>query len=42
MFLRSLRLFKIVRVAIRYGLDEIAISGFDTPRITRLLNGIFF
>ena len=42
MFLRSLRLFKIVRVAIRYGLDEIAISGFDTPRITRLLNGVFF
>ena len=42
MFLRSLRLFKIVRVAIRYGLDEIAISGFDTPRITRFLNAIFF
>jgi ubiquinone biosynthesis protein len=42
MFLRSLRLFKIVRVAVRYGLDEIAISGFDTPRITRLLNAIFF
>lgn len=42
MFLRSLRLFKIVRVSIRYGLDEIAISGFDTPRITRFLNAIFF
>src|SRR5450830_852487 len=42
MLLRSLRLFKIVRVAIRYGLDEIAISGFDTPRITRFLNAIFF
>lgn len=42
MLLRSLRLFKIVRVAIRYGLDEIAISGFDTPRITRFLNTIFF
>lgn len=42
MLLRSLRLFKIVRVAIRYGLDEIAISSFDTPRITRFLNGIFF
>src|SRR5450830_25368 len=42
MLLRSLRLFKIIRVAVRYGLDEIAISGFDTPRITRLLNALFF
>lgn len=42
MLLRSVRLFKIVRVAICYGLDEIAISGFDTPRITRFLNAIFF
>src|SRR5450830_402782 len=42
MFLRSLRLFKIIRVAVRYGLDEIAISGFDTPRITRFLNAMFF
>jgi ubiquinone biosynthesis protein len=42
MLLRSLRLLKIVRVAVRYGLDEIAISGFDTPRITRLLNIVFF
>jgi len=42
MLLRSLRLLKIVRVAVRYGLDEIVISGFDTPRITRVLNAIFF
>lgn len=42
MLLRSLRLFKIIRVAVRYGLDEIAVSGFDTPRILCLLNIIFF
>ena len=42
MLLRSLRLLKIVRVAVRYGLDEIVISGFDTPRITRVLNAFFF
>jgi len=42
MLLRSLRLFKIVRVAIRYGLDEIVISGFDTPRLARVLNVLFF
>ncbi|MFZ1180707.1 MAG: ubiquinone biosynthesis regulatory protein kinase UbiB [Herbaspirillum sp.] len=42
MLLRSLRLFKIVRVALRYGLDEIAVSGFDTPRILRLLSAVFF
>ena len=42
MLLRSMRLLKIVRVAVRYGLDEIAISGFDKPRITRLLNILFF
>jgi len=42
MLLRSLRLFKILRVAIRYGLDEIVISGFDTPRIARFANAVFF
>jgi ubiquinone biosynthesis protein len=42
MLLRSLRLLKIIRVAVRYGLDEIAVSGFDAPRILRLLNAVFF
>src|SRR5450830_1397612 len=42
MLLRSLRLFKILRVAVRYGLDEIVISGFDTPRIARFANAVFF
>ena len=42
MFLRSLRLFKIIRVAIRYGLDEIVASEFAPPRIARIVNAIFF
>ncbi|MFJ3047617.1 ubiquinone biosynthesis regulatory protein kinase UbiB [Herbaspirillum chlorophenolicum] len=42
MFLRSLRLFKIIRVAIRYGLDEIVASEFAPPRIARITNAIFF
>ncbi|MBB5392239.1 MULTISPECIES: ubiquinone biosynthesis regulatory protein kinase UbiB [unclassified Herbaspirillum] len=42
MFLRSLRLFKIIRVAIRYGLDEIIASEFAPPRIARITNAIFF
>ncbi|MCE3263600.1 MAG: ubiB [Pseudoduganella sp.] len=42
MIRKFLRLFKIVRVSVRYGLDEIAISGFDKPRISRLLDLAFF
>ncbi|MBP0599953.1 ubiquinone biosynthesis regulatory protein kinase UbiB [Herbaspirillum sp. LeCh32-8] len=42
MFLRSLRLFKIIRVAVRYGLDEIIASEFAPPRIARIVNAIFF
>ncbi|MDY7577866.1 ubiquinone biosynthesis regulatory protein kinase UbiB [Herbaspirillum sp. RTI4] len=42
MFLRSLRLFKIVRVAVRYGLDDLAISGLKSPRIGKFINGILF
>jgi ubiquinone biosynthesis protein len=42
MIRKFLRLFKIVRVSVRYGLDEIAISGFDKPRISRLLDAFFF
>jgi ubiquinone biosynthesis protein len=42
MILKFLRLFKIVRVAVRYGLDDIAMSGFDTPRISKLIDTLIF
>jgi len=42
MIRKFLRLFKIVRVSVRYGLDEIAISGFDKPRISKFLDMAFF
>ena len=42
MLFKFLRLFKIVRVAIRYGLDEIAISGFDVPRTAKLIDTLIF
>src|SRR5437879_4662851 len=42
MILQSLRLFKIVRVAIRYGLDEIAISGLAIPRTAKLIDTLIF
>ncbi|MGO4380167.1 ubiquinone biosynthesis regulatory protein kinase UbiB [Pseudoduganella sp. RAF53_2] len=42
MIRKFLRLFKIVRVSVKYGLDEIAISGFDKPRISKFLDFVFF
>ena len=42
MILKFLRLFKIVRVAVRYGLDDIAMSGFDTLRISKLIDTLIF
>ncbi|WP_413457772.1 ubiquinone biosynthesis regulatory protein kinase UbiB [Herbaspirillum huttiense] len=42
MLLRSMRLLKIIRVAILYGLDEIIASEFAPPRIARIINRIFF
>ncbi|MRV72988.1 ubiquinone biosynthesis regulatory protein kinase UbiB [Duganella sp. FT92W] len=42
MILKFLRLLKILRVALRYGLDEIAISGLDVPRTSRLMDVLFF
>ncbi|MFC3108563.1 ubiquinone biosynthesis regulatory protein kinase UbiB [Undibacterium arcticum] len=42
MLFKFLRLFKIARVAIRYGLDEIAISGFDVPRTAKLIETLIF
>ncbi|HWU98968.1 MAG TPA: ubiquinone biosynthesis regulatory protein kinase UbiB [Oxalicibacterium sp.] len=42
MILKFLRVFKIIRVAIRYGLDDIAMSGLPIPRTSRLLNRLIF
>lgn len=42
MLFKSLRLFKIVRVALKYGLDEIAISGLRVPRLAKLIDTIIF
>lgn len=42
MLFRTLRLFKILRVVIRYGLDDILMSGLKAPRISKLLNRILF
>jgi ubiquinone biosynthesis protein len=42
MIRKFLRLLKIFNVVIRYGLDEIAISGLPVPRTAAFFNGIFF
>ncbi|MQR00341.1 ubiquinone biosynthesis regulatory protein kinase UbiB [Glaciimonas soli] len=42
MILKFLRVVKIVRVSLRYGLDDIAMSGFDAPRISKVINTIMF
>ncbi|HEX5342979.1 MAG TPA: ubiquinone biosynthesis regulatory protein kinase UbiB [Duganella sp.] len=42
MMLKFLRLLKILRVSVRYGLDEIAISGLKKPRIAKLIDTVFF
>lgn len=42
MLFRSLRLFKIARVAIRYGLDDIAMSGLVRPSFARVLATLTF
>ncbi|MEB0164559.1 ubiquinone biosynthesis regulatory protein kinase UbiB, partial [Glaciimonas sp. CA11.2] len=42
MILKFLRVIKIARVAIRYGLDDIVMSGFDKPRISKLINTLLF
>ena len=36
------RLIKILRVAIKYGLDEIAISGLKVPRTAKLIDTVIF
>ncbi|KAF3998537.1 ubiquinone biosynthesis regulatory protein kinase UbiB [Glaciimonas immobilis] len=42
MILKLARITKIARVAIRYGLDDIVMSGFAKPRISRLINTLLF
>ncbi|MFL6710807.1 MAG: ubiquinone biosynthesis regulatory protein kinase UbiB [Massilia sp.] len=42
MILKFMRLLKILRVASKYGLDEIAISGFKVPRTAKLINTVMF
>ena len=42
MILKFLRLLKIIRVAIRYGIDEIAIAGLAVPRTARLIEALLF
>ncbi len=37
-----MRVLKILRVAIQYGLDEIAISGLKIPRIAKLIDTLIF
>lgn len=40
--MKLLRLFNILRVALRYGLDEIAISRLAIPRAAEFLNSVLF
>ena len=42
MILKFLRLLKILRVATKYGLDEIAISGLKVPRTAKLIDTVIF
>ena len=42
MSFKFLRVLKIVRVAIQYGLDEIAISGLKIPRVAKLIDTVIF
>ncbi|MES2534578.1 MAG: ubiquinone biosynthesis regulatory protein kinase UbiB [Pseudomonadota bacterium] len=39
---KFLRVFKIMRVAIRYGLDDIAMSGLARPRAAKTIAALFF
>ena len=42
MILKFQRLIKILRVAIKYGLDEIAIAGLKVPRTAKLIDTVIF
>ena len=42
MMLKFMRVLKILRVALRYGLDEIVISGLAIPRTVRIMDRLLF
>jgi ubiquinone biosynthesis protein len=42
MMRKLLRAGKILRIAIRYGLDDIAMSGLAAPRLSTFVGGLFF
>lgn len=42
MILKFVRLFKIIRVTLRYGIDEIALSGLQVPGLLKLLKTALF
>lgn len=42
MIFKFMRVLKIARVAVRYGLDEIAMSNLTVPRISRFVDLMFF
>ncbi len=42
MILKFLRLLKILTVATKYGLDEIAVTSLHAPRTARFMNTVFF
>ena len=42
MIVKFVRLLKIIRIAVRYGIDEIAMSGFHVPRTARLIQSVLF
>lgn len=42
MILKFLRLTKIIRIAVKYGIDEIVISGLAVPRTARLIDTLLF
>ncbi len=42
MILKFLRVLKIIRIAVRYGIDEIAMSGLKVPRTARLVEALLF
>jgi len=42
MVFKLLRLIKIIQVAIKYGLDDIAMSQLDKPRVAKVVGRLFF
>jgi len=42
MILKFLRLLKIIRVTLRYGIDEIAISGLKIPKTAKFVESLLF